>query len=778
MERASKNNISGKRLKESNSLYEISRKMVEPNCTTEEIMQVTLNVLLSSWQYPQITCARLTCNGWTIKSDNWKETKWIQSANIVNMNGAVGKVEVCYTEEKPELDEGPFLNEERNLIDAIGILLGGFIQKQKVESSLIESEERFRAISESAQDAIIMIDEAGNVSYWNKAAEKIFGYPEEEIMGKDLHKILVPEQYYKIHKQAFSKFIETGEGNAIGNLLELSALRKNGDEFPVELSLSAIKIDGKWNAIGIIRDISERKRAEEILKKSEKQYRDFHDNSTLGIYRSTPDGKVEMVNPAAVRMLGYSSEEFLKIDIKEKYADDSERGHFQSIMESEGVVYGFETKWLKADGSQIDISESARAIKDENGNVIYYEGIIEDITERKKAEEALIVAKEKAEEMNRLKSIFLANVSHELRTPLIGITGYSEILRDELEDPERKQMAESILFSGNRLTKTLDLILDLSLFESDNIHLKLDKVNIVNMLKEIVDSYEFSVAKERVVFNFETQRDNIECMIDRNALSRIVSHLLDNAAKFTHEGSISVKLFSDDENVMLQIIDTGVGIPKEKMDVVFDPFRQVSEGNERLYEGAGLGLTITQKYAKLLKGKISIKSIPGKGTEVTIKFPSVKIFNDKSVNSIYKEKTKTHVSKLIKRRMKTIMFLGSETASVKIAKYFLKDICSVDAVDNGKEALILLLERKYEAVIVDLDLDGDIDDEEAIKEIRKLENYKHIPIFALTSYLGVGLKEKCLDLGCTDLILKPFKRTELMQQVSRALGQTVLIPGS
>jgi len=128
----------GERVKELNCLYEISRKMVQPNCSIEEIMKATLNVLLSSWQYPEITCARLTYNGWTVNSDNWKETKWIQSADIVKTNRSVGKVEVCYTKGKPELDEGLFLYEERNLIDAIGILLGDFIQRKEVESSLTE----------------------------------------------------------------------------------------------------------------------------------------------------------------------------------------------------------------------------------------------------------------------------------------------------------------------------------------------------------------------------------------------------------------------------------------------------------------------------------------------------------------------------------------------------------------------------------------------------------------------------------------------------------------
>lgn len=769
----------GERLKELNCLYEISRKMVQPNCSIEEIMQATVDVLLFSWQYPEITCAQLTYNGWTVNSDNWKETKWIQSADIVNVKGSVGKVEVCYTEGKPELDEGPFLNEERNLIDAIGILLGDFLLRKEIESSLTESEERFRALSESTQIAIIMTDEAGSVSYWTKTAEKIFGYSGKEIIGRELHRVIVPERYRDLFKKGFDKFKKISKETAIGKTLELTALRKNGEEFPIEFSLSTVKIRGEWNAIGTVRDISERKKAEETLQQSEEQYRGLYENSTLGIYRTALDGRVEMVNPAAVRMLGYSSrDELLKIDVKENYYDASDREHFQSIMESEGVVYAFETKWLRANGSEIDISESARAIKDENGNVIYYEGIIEDISDRKKTERVLIEAKEKAEEMNRLKSIFLANVSHELRTPLIGITGYSEMLKDELEDPERIQMAESILTSGNRLTKTLDLILDLTLFESDNMSLKLEKVNIVNVLKDIIDSYEFSAIKDGVVFKFESQSNNIECMIDRNALSRMTNYLLENAVKYTHKGSISIKLFSDDKNVVLQITDTGVGIPKEKMKIIFDPFRQVSEGNERLYQGTGLGLTLTKKYAKLLGGNISLKSKPGKGTTATIKFPSIKYINSNGEKNHYRRRIGTPISNINGWSVPSVLMIESEVPSVEIAKYFLKNCCSIDAIDNGKEALILLLEKKYNAVIVNLALTGDIDGEETIKEIRKLETYKYIPIIAITSYAGMGVKEKLVSIGCSDFISKPFKRTELIQHVSGLLDQPGLFSDS
>ena len=327
------------RVKELNCLYEISRKMVQPNCSIKEIMKVTVNVLRSSWQYPEITCTRLNYGGWTVNSDNWKETKWIQSADIVSSNGSTGKVEVCYTKEKPELDEGPFLNEERNLIDAIGILLGDFIQRKEVETSLTESEEKFRAISESDQDAIIMMDMKGLVSYWNKAAEKIFGYSGEEIIGKELHSVLVPEHYYDLFKEGFPKYKKTGKGAAIGKILELTALRKNGEEFPVEFTISAIKIEEEWNAMGIIRDISERKETEETLLKSEEQFRDIYENSTFGIYSFTPEGKIIMANLAALSLFGYSSlEEMLEINLYDAYCDPSTRSELHKILEQDGSV--------------------------------------------------------------------------------------------------------------------------------------------------------------------------------------------------------------------------------------------------------------------------------------------------------------------------------------------------------------------------------------------------------------------------------------------------------
>lgn len=928
----------GERVKELNCLYEISRKMVQPNCSIKEILKATLDVLLSSWQYPEITGARLTYNGWTVKSDNWKETKWIQSADIVNVNGSTGKVEVCYTEEKPELDEGPFLNEERKLIDAIGILLGDFIQRKEVEDTLSFERKRLKGILESMVDGVTITDMSGRILSMNKAAAKQFGYTEKEVVGKTLGEVfLAPEE--------MSKFVNAVKEMVFGGKTiaeEYIGKRKDGTSFPLSVSLSVLKDDEGNPAATIVihRDISRRKRNEFLqnalyqiseasekaeslddlyksvheiigsampannffiasyddkkdklsfdyfvdeiddyqdfikpgrgftayvlrtgkplfldeatekrlletgevenvgtrspiwlgvpliiegktigaivvqhysdpnayskddlhllgfvssqiaqvivnkrkeaeLRNSEEAFRGFYENSTLGIYRSTPGGKIILANPTAISLLGYANfEELSNIKTADGFIDPSERKRFDEIMEREEVVYGFEIKWQKGDGSLIDLSESARAVKDENGNLIYYEGIIEDITDRKRAESALVEAKEKAEEMSRLKSNLLANVSHELRTPLIGITGYSEMLKDELEDPERKQMAESILTSGIRLTKTLDLILDLSLFESDSMRLKLEKVNIVNVINEIVDSYEFSEIKDGVDFNFESQSNYIECMIDRNALSRMVNYLLDNAIKFTHEGSINIKLFSDDKNVVMQITDTGVGIPKEKMNVIFNPFRQVSEGNERLYEGTGLGLTLTSKYAKLLKGKISLESKPSKGTTVTIKFPSIKHFNDNGGIKHHEKRTGTAISNINGRSMPGALLIESEPASVEIAKYFLKDICSIDAVDNGREAIILSLEKKYDAVIVDLDLAGDIDGEETIKEIRKLESYKHIPIIAITSFTGMGIKEKLLSIGCSDYISKPFKRTELTRHVNRLLNQAILFPDS
>jgi len=270
-------------------------------------------------------------------------------------------------------------------------------ERKRAEKALRESEERFRSISASAQDGIVMMDSKGNITYWNEAAERIFGYTKEEVIGKEAHIVLIPERYHETYKKGFSRFRETGHGPLIKKTLELSAIRKNGVEFPIELSVSAIKIRGKWYSTGIVRDITDRKRAEEALRESEEKFRLLAENSTDIIY--TLDIKSERftyISPSVVRILGYTREEALSLQPKDILTPKSYQYQledlYRTLEDPANAVHVskiLELEMLHKDGSIVWGEVHARIIEDAAGQPGSIIGVCRDITERKRIEKKL-----------------------------------------------------------------------------------------------------------------------------------------------------------------------------------------------------------------------------------------------------------------------------------------------------------------------------------------------------------------------------------------------------
>lgn len=270
-------------------------------------------------------------------------------------------------------------------------------ERKRAEKALRESEERFRSISASAQDGIVMMDSKGNITYWNEAAERIFGYTKEEVIGKEAHIILTPERYHETYKKGVSRFRETGQGPVIRKTLELSAVRKDGVEFPIELSVSAIKLRGKWYSTGIVRDITDRKRAEEALRESEERFRLLAENSTDIIY--TLDIKSERftyISPSVERILGYTREEALSRQPKDVMTPESYQYQLEDLyrtLEDPAAGVGasriLELDLLHKDGSIVCGEVHARIIEDATGQPGSIIGVCRDITERKRIEKKL-----------------------------------------------------------------------------------------------------------------------------------------------------------------------------------------------------------------------------------------------------------------------------------------------------------------------------------------------------------------------------------------------------
>lgn len=286
----------------------------------------------------------------------------------------------------------------RLLVSKMGLEYDLLQKNNETHQAWGESVEKFRAITNTAADAIVLMDNQGRISYWNPAAERMFGYSSMEAMGKELHILLAPVAYHESYRYGFEEFKNSGQGIAIGNTLEFLALHKDGARFPIEVSTSALKSKGTWHAAGIIRDITDRKKAEDALRASEEKYRSLVNNVNIGIYRNTgdPNGIFIQANPAIAKMFGYETvEDFINIHTADLYENAEERQKFIDKIDKYGFVRNEELKLKKKDGTLISGSVTAKAQYAEDGSIAWIDGVIEDITERKKAEEELRQSEEK-----------------------------------------------------------------------------------------------------------------------------------------------------------------------------------------------------------------------------------------------------------------------------------------------------------------------------------------------------------------------------------------------
>ncbi|HSL88095.1 MAG TPA: PAS domain-containing sensor histidine kinase [Ignavibacteriaceae bacterium] len=331
------------------------------------------------------------------------------------------------------------------------------------------------------------------------------------------------------------------------------------------------------------------------------------------------NGKILEANQKTLDIYGYTREELLSMNLLDFSVDASNDSKliFSSINTDEGIL--FETNHKRKDGSVVPVEISSKLIRQGDEEILL--SIIRDNTERRKLQTELIYAKDRAEQNDRLKTIILANMSHELNTPMSGIIGFSEILMLELENSNHNELAKMIHKSSTRLNDTLTSILDLSKLETERFNLKFDNINLTPILKETVETFMKPAQEKNINLKTVISKEEIIVKADANIVMKILKNILGNALKYIQDGWIIVNADSKNGKAIIRVEDTGIGIPQGDLEKIFEPFRQVSEGSTRIYEGAGLGLTITKKLVELLNGEINIESRQSEGTTVSILLP-------------------------------------------------------------------------------------------------------------------------------------------------------------
>ncbi len=493
------------------------------------------------------------------------------------------------------------------------------------------------------------------------------------------------------------------------------------------------------------------------------------------------DGKILEANRKAFEIYGYNHAELIGKNFLElSYNREFDLKKIEEARANdEGIL--FETTHRKKDGRNIPVEISAKHINQDGEKIII--AIIRDFTERKKLESELIQAKEHAEEMNRLKTYFLANISHELRTPMNGILGYAEMLMMDLNDPKLREMASMIFKSSRRLHDTLDSLIDLSKLESKVQKLELENLELVTVVEDIKASFEDFAKEKGLSFTTEHKHPRVYFRTDQRIFNKIISNILSNAIKYTSKGEIKLVTDFIDGRITIKISDTGIGISADNLSKIFEPFRQESEGFNRKYEGTGIGLTLTKKFVELLEGNLDIESEVGKGTTVTITLPArepkdlpkPKVEKPQVTKEAVKteipkeEKIELQINKKEEKILPKVLLVEDDEVNSRLIKIMLEGNFDITWAFDSSEALSLVNSFSYDIILMDINLKGELNGIETTREIRKIEQYKEIPIIAVTAYAMHDEKEKILNSGFTGYLSKPFKKDDLIRTLNDVL---------
>lgn len=517
------------------------------------------------------------------------------------------------------------------------------------------------------------------------------------------------------------------------------------------------------------------------LQKERDQTKQYLDIAGTIIAILDSDGYVLMMNKKGDEVLCYQAGELLGKNWYKTCVHPSNRGNF--IKMHKEIMRG---KVASVDFTIGDVITKAGEVKTfifhktflkdgepKNSSLLFS---AEDITELKIKEKELIDAKEKADESNRLKSTFLANMSHELRTPMIGILGYSDLLINELKEAKLNKMAVAIHDSGQRLIDTLNLILDLSRLEANKHNIDFQIVNLNSLVKDVTFHFEAAASRKKLFLKTSIPTYEIVARTDPRMIRDIMNNLINNAIKFTVSGGVFITLEVFHKDFIIKIKDTGIGIPEKSRHLIFEEFRQVSEGLGRGFQGTGLGLTICKKYAELLGGEISVYSIPDEGSEFSFKIPlyteESEIRNDLEVE-VDEKSEEFDINQNILTTDKTtkhkILIVEDDETSRDIIFLFLKSYYDLSFAENGEQAIELSNKTNFKVILMDINLGSGITGIETKDAIRKITGYINIPIIAATAFAMLGDKEKFLESGFDYYISKPYLKHQLIKVLNEII---------
>ena len=634
-----------------------------------------------------------------------------------------------------------------------------------------QSEADRRAISEGALDCIVTIDARSRIVEFNPAAEATFGYTRDEVLHQRMEDCIIPPDLRTAHAKGMQRYLQGGAPQVLNRLIEVRAMRKNGQSFPAELTVLPVAQQGAARFTAYLRDISARKAAQASIAASEAKLRGVLDNLSALVFETDAEMRWTYLNPTWMqlnalpveRVLGRSALVWLPLAERRRV-----RTLAATLAAGKAATLRTDIRATAANGEALWLDTVIRPVHADDGSLSGFAGSANDITMRKELERSMRDAKLAAEQANRTKSDFLANISHEIRTPMNAIIGMTDLALENVADEAQHKYLEMVKQSADTLLKIINDILDFSKIESG----KLDFERIGFGLRDCV-ALAHDTLREAATRRGLTLSYHVDAMVpdqlvgDPHRVRQILINLISNALKFTEQGHINVHValaesHADEALLQISVEDTGIGIADDKQQVIFEAFAQADTTSTRRYGGTGLGLAICAHLVRGMGGRMWVDSTPGKGS--TFHF-TARFARARTPSLVHARNTDLTT-------LRVLVAAGNEVARRHLVGMLESwhMVCTVrDSASAALRTLAAAGDTPYQVMVVDADL-GDMDAFDFFETLQQQVDTLP-PVRLMTANAGQrGDAARCRELGIQAYLTRPLLPSDLLDAILQALG--------